>query len=249
MSDLSKIVITSAEIIDFLKKEMNLREVYQKILFNKIIWRVATEKGIIVTNEEIEAEANRQRREQRLEKATDTLAWLTDQLITPSDWEMGISDRLLAQKLSQALFSQEIEQLFMQKRLEFEQVILYQIIVDSEKLAQEIYYQIEDGEISFYDAAHIYNIHPSSRQKFGFAGIKYRFSLQIEIAALVFQTPPKQLIGPLKTEQGYHLLMVEEFLPAELTSTKYQELINSMFHNWLVTELDYLLNSQTGVIS
>ncbi|MBE9051942.1 peptidylprolyl isomerase [Nostocales cyanobacterium LEGE 11386] len=243
MSDLSKIVIEAEEIINFLKKEMSLKEVYQKILFNQVIWHVAEERGITVTTAEIETEANRQRREQRLEKATDTLAWLTDQLVTPNDWEMKIRDRLLSQKLAQALFAQEVEQFFIHKRLEFEQVILYQIIVDSEKLAQEIYYQIEDNEISFYEAAHLYNIDAQRRQKCGYEGRIYRFSLQLNIAAIVFRTPPKHLIGPFKTEQGYHLLMVEEFLPAELTPEKYLEVLNNMFHNWLVKELDSLLNS------
>lgn len=243
MSDLSKIVITSEEVINFLKTELSLKEVYQKILFKKIIRKMAQEAGINITPEEIEIEANRQRREHNLEKATDTLAWLTKQLVTPSDWEMGICDRLLAKKLSQALFSQEIEQLFSQKQSEFEQVILYQIIVYSEKLAQEIYYQIADDEISFYDAAHIYNLHDTCRQKFGFAGKKYRFSLQRSIADIIFKTPPKQVIGPLKTGQGYHLLMVEEFLPPELTSAKYQEILNNMFHNWLLTQLNSWVNS------
>jgi len=240
MSDLSKIVIEPEEIVKFLKSELSLKEVCQQILYQKIIELSAHKKRITVTSEEIQAEANRQRHEKRLEKATDTLVWLADQLVSPNDWEGGIHNRLLAQKLAKALFAEEVKRFFLQNRLEFEQVILYQIIVSSEKLAQELYYQIEEGEISFYDAAHLYDIDDNRRYKCGYEGKVYRWALQPDIATIVFSTPPKQLIGPIKTEQGYHLFKVEELIPAELTSQRYEEILNNMFQQWLVAELDYL---------
>ncbi len=247
MNDLSKKVIEPEEIVNFLKSEMNLKQVCEKIFFQRVICQVAEERGITVTTQEIEAEADRQRREKRLEKATDTLAWLADQLVGLHDWEVGIRNRLLSQKLAQTLFAKEVEKFFLQNRLGFEQVILYQIIVSYEKLAQELYYQIEEGEISFYDAAHLYDINETRRQKCGYEGKIYRWAMQPNIAAIVFTTPSKQLIKPLKTEQGYHLFMVEELIPAELTPERYQEILNNMFQQWLTAELDYMLHfSQLG---
>ncbi len=243
MNDFSKRAIDPEEIVNFLKSEMNLQEVCQQILFQRVVYRAAQEKGITVTTEEIQAEADIQRREKRLEKAEDTLAWLVRQLISPHDWEMGIRNRLLAQKLAKVLFAEEVKRFFVQNRLEFEQVILYQMIVSSEKLAQELYYQIEEGEISFYDAAHLYDIDDDRRYKCGYEGKVYRWAIPADLAAVVFSTPPQQLIGPIKTEQGYRLLRVEELIPAELTSQRYAEILNNMFQQWLVTELDYMLHS------
>ncbi len=243
MNDLTKVFIAPDEIVNFLKKDMKLKEVYQKILFQRVIWQVAEAKGITVTTEEIEAEANRQRREKRLEKAVDTLAWLADQLVSPEDWEMGIRDRLLSQKLANLLFAKKVEAFFAQNQLEFEQVSLYQVIVDSQKLAQEIYYQIEDEEISFYEAAHLYDIDISRRQKCGYEGKLYRFDLPPNLAAIIFRSSPAQLIGPLQTSQGYHLFMIDQFFAAELTPERYQEILNNMFNQWLVMELNNMLNS------
>lgn len=243
MHDFTKIVIESEEIVSFLKSEMNLKEVYQNILFKRVIWDAAKERGITVTTAEIEAEANRQRREKRLEKAADTVAWLADQLVSPHDWETGIRDRLLAQKLAEEMFSEEVENFFIQNRLEFEQVSLYQMLVDSEKLAQELYYQIQEGETTFYAAAHIYDLDANRQKRCGFEGKIYRFALQPDIAAVVFSTKPQELIGPLKSEQGYHLFIVEEFHPAVLTPQRYQEILNNMFKHWLARELDFILNS------
>jgi parvulin-like peptidyl-prolyl isomerase len=235
-------LVEPQEIVNFLKSEINFKEVCQKILFEKVICQAAQKRGIIVTTEEIEAEANRQRHEKRLEKATDTLSWLTDELISFDDWEVGIRNHLLSEKLAQTLFAKEVESFFLQNSLSFEQVIFYQIIVDSHKLAQELYYQIEEGEISFYDAAHLYDIDDKRRKKCGYEGKVYRCSIEADIADVIFATIPSQLIGPLKTHRGYHLLMVEELIPAELSPEKYQEILNNMFQQWLARELDYMLN-------
>lgn len=239
-------LISPEEVVNLLKREMKFKEVYQKILFNQVIWQVAQERGIVVTAAEIETEANRQRRQQHLEKATDTIAWLQDELVTTDDWEMGIRDRLLSQKLANTLFAAEVEAFFNKNKLDFEQVILYQIIVDSAKLAQEIYYQIEDGEISFYEAAHLYHIDILQRQKCGYEGKVYRFNLPPDIANVVFNSQLQQLIGPLQTQQGYHLLIIEEFISAELTTDKYQEILNRLFHKWLLVELNNRFMSVTS---
>jgi parvulin-like peptidyl-prolyl isomerase len=230
--------IQSEEIVNYLKSEMALKEVYQKIFFQKVIHDVAQEKGITVSTEEIEAEASRQRRQMGLEKAADTLAWLAQQLASPDDWEVGIRNRLLGQKLARALFTEEVQKFFVQNRFQFDQVLLYQIIVENEKLAQELYYQIEEGEISFYDAAHLYDMDERRRYKCGFEGKVDRWAISPDIAAIVFSSPPKQLLGPIKTDLGYHLCLVEELIPAELTEYRYEQILTNMFQEWLAARLD-----------
>ena len=243
MSNITKILIEPEEIVNFLKAKISLRKIYEEILFQRIINSSAAIRGVNVTIEEIEAEANRQRRENHLEKATDTIAWLSAQLVTPNDWEHGIKNRLLADKLAEELFAKDVETFFYQHRREFEQVILYEIIVSDQKFSQELYYQIEEGEISFYDAAHRYHIDEQCRQKCGYEGAVYRWSIQPDIAAIIFNVPPQHLIGPVKTYKGYHLLMIEEMIPAELTVNRYKQILKQMFQQWLVSELEYLLYS------
>lgn len=243
MKNLSKLFVEPEEVVNFLKSEMNFKEVCQNVWFQRLINHTAQERGINVTPAEIEAEANRQRREKHLEKAADTLAWLAGQLVSADDWEIGIRDRLLSKKLAEALFAQDVELFFMENQLEFEQVSFYQIIVESAKLAQEIYYQIAESEITFYDAAHIYDIDMQRRKHCGYEGNIYRFALEPDIAAALFSTSPEELIGPLKSDQGYHLLLVDEFIPAKLTPERYQKILNDMFNNWLNKELEYMLSS------
>ncbi|MDY6901464.1 MAG: peptidylprolyl isomerase [Cyanobacteriota bacterium] len=238
MNNQLKIVIEPEEVIKYLKTEIQLKEVCTKILSQSIIEKVAQQNDISVSTEEIEIEANRQRREKCLEKASDTLRWLEQQMLTPLDWELGIRNRLFKQKLALKLFGKEVEQFFIQNRSEFEQVVLYQFVVSSEKLAQELYYQIEESEISFYQAARIHDIDENRRYKCGYEGKVYRWSVIPQIAPLVFNASPQQLVGPIKTENGYHLFMVEDYIPAELTPERYQEILENMFQQWLDAELD-----------
>ncbi|BAY86892.1 hypothetical protein NIES267_64030 [Calothrix parasitica NIES-267] len=240
MNNQLKILMEPEEIINCLKTETQLKEVCIKILSQRIIEKVAQQKEISISPEEIEIEANRQRREKRLEKASDTLRWLEQQMLTPLDWEVGICNRLLKQKLALKLFGKEVEQFFVQNRSEFEQVVLYQFVVRDEKLAQELYYQIEESEISFYQAARLHDIDENRRYKCGYEGKVYRWAVIPQIAPLVFNASPQQLVGPIKTENGYHLFMVEDYIPAELTPKRYQEILDNMFQQWLDAELDYM---------
>lgn len=235
--------IELTEIVDHLKKNIQLKEACNKILHQRIVNRAARERNLVVTPEEIQAEANRLRREKRLEKAADTFAWLTEEKITPEDWEAGICDRILTKKLAESLFSKEVEKLFAQNRLNFEQVLLYQLVVPYERLAWEIFYQIEEEEMSFYQAAHLYDIDERRRHQCGYEGKLYRWTLKPDMAAVIFNARAREVISPIKTEQGYHLLLVEEFIPAELTPEIYQEIIDNMFAEWLGSELNYLLHN------
>lgn len=246
MINLSEAAIELDEIVSFLKRNIQLKDVYEKILQQRVINQAAQERGLSVTPEEIQTEANHVRYEKRLEKASETMAWLADQMITPEDWEEGIRDRLLSKKLAESLFAKEVEKFFAQNRLNFDQVLLYQIVVSDGKLAQELFYQIEEREISFYEAAHLYDIDEKRRQQFGFEGKLDRWNFKPDIAAAVFGAKLGEVIAPLQTAQGYHLFMVEEFIPAELTPQRYQEILDNMFKEWLVSELNYMLHSQTS---
>lgn len=244
MSSLAKADLDPVEIVDFLKKEIRLKEIYQKILYQRVIERTAGDRGIAVTPEEIQAEGDKFRAENRLEKAADTLAWLADSMISPDDWEAGIRDRLLAKKLSEALFEKEVEKYFAENRVDFEQILLYQIIVPYEKVARELFYQIEEQEISFYEAARLYDIDERRRMLCGCEGKISRSSLKPDIAAIVFGGNVGEVIGPVQIDRGYHLFLVEELISPELTPERRQQLIFSMFKEWLEKEVIYLIHNE-----
>lgn len=238
--------IQPAMIVNFLKKTVKLKEVYLQIIHQQIIQEAAQKANLVVTPQEIQSEADRFRLKMRLEKAAETLAWLKDQMISADDWENGIHDQLLSEKLARHLFAKEAEQHFAQNRLDFEQVLLYQIVIPYEKLAQELFYQIEEEEISFYQAAHYYDLDEKRRHQCGYEGKLYRWNILPEISAAIFASTQGQIVGPIKTELGYHIIKVEEFIEPQLTPELHQEIIKKMFDKWLEGEVNYLLHNQTN---
>jgi parvulin-like peptidyl-prolyl isomerase len=238
----SGISINPEEIVDFLKQEMLLKDICQKIVSQKIVAQTAQERNITVTSEEIQAQTNNIRYEQRLEKVSDTLAWLNEQMVTTEDWEIGIRNRLLTQKLAGSLFEGEAEKFFAQNQLDYEQFVLYQIVVPYEQLAWEIFYRIEEEEISFYEAAHLYDIDQRRKNYCGYEGKLYRWNLKPDIAAVVMSQPVGNIIGPIQTDQGYHLLKIAEYIAAQFSATTRQEIVNRLFEEWLEGELNYLLH-------
>lgn len=68
MNNLSMLSVEADELVGFFKKHIQLKELYEKILHQKIINQAAQERDITVTPEEIQAEADQMRFERRLEK-------------------------------------------------------------------------------------------------------------------------------------------------------------------------------------
>jgi parvulin-like peptidyl-prolyl isomerase len=232
------------EVVDLLKEQLKLRDLYQAIWRQQIIEATAEEKGITVSPEEVQAESDQHRQDNQLQKAEDTLKWLAEHQVTVDDWEVGIRNRLLRRKLAHHLFASEVEKYFAQNRLNYEQLLLYRIVVDSHPLAQELCYQIEERELSFYEAANLYDINEARRYRCGFEGKVYRKNLHPMVAAEALSAPVGEVVGPIEIEEKYHLFLIQEFIPAQLTEARSQEIIFQLFDEWLTTEMNYILYNQ-----
>jgi parvulin-like peptidyl-prolyl isomerase len=232
------------QIVSTLKQSMQYKSLTQDVLYQLLVRQVVAEHGLVLTDAEVQQAGEQQRSQLRLERAADTLAWLADQQVTPQEWEQGIRDRLLREKLAAHLFTQEAEKRFIEHRLSYDRVVLYQIIVATAELAQELCYRIEAGESSFFDVAYEFDIDPDRRRRSGFEGVIQRWELQPAIATQVFNARVGELTGPIPTNAGYHILWVREFLPAELTDALRQELLQALFQEWLQAELTYRLYHQ-----
>lgn len=242
--DFRGIPIEIAEVLEALKQNMSLVEVCEQILKQKIILQTADSQNITVTPEEIQNEVDEIRRNKHLEKASDTMAWLNEQMITPDEWEIAIQNHVLTKKLAKHLFEEQVEPFFAERRLNFDRFVVYQISLDCQNFVQELFYQIEEEEISFYEAARLHNLDQNARYLCGYTGQKNRLSFPPDIAAVIFQDPLPIgiLLGPIQTEDVYHLLRIEEHIPAELTPELRQEILHSLFDEWINKEIEYVIN-------
>ena len=246
MVDLSNVDLEPIEIINYLGQMLQLREICQRIICQKIINSTAQTQGLVVTSEEVQLEMYHIRSEQTLENYVETSIWLANELISLNDWELGIRNRLLTQKLSKAMFSGEVEHFFSQHQADFDQILLYRITVPYERLSQELFYQIEEEEISFYEAAHLYNTDWTYKLHCGYHGIKYRRDLSPDIVETVFNAREGEVIGPIKSaNEAYDLWLVEAQIPARLTPELHDNIVNQLFQEWLENELITYMNAES----
>jgi parvulin-like peptidyl-prolyl isomerase len=243
MSSPSKLYVTPDEVLRFLQKNLRLKETHDEILCQKIIDQVAQDRKLIVVPEEVQTHINQMFVEEGLEQASDVLLWVKERLVSIDDLEVGTYERLLRRKLADSLFFDTAESFFYEHQADFDQVVLYQIMVPYERVIDDLVYQIRLQELSFYEAAHLYDLDEHRRHQCGFEGIFYRSDTYSHIFEVAFSAPPNEIIGPIRTENGYHLLLVEEFIPAELTTQRRQEIIHRMFQEWLSEELDRRFSS------
>lgn len=82
------------------------------------------------------------------------------------------------------------------------------ILVDTEEKAAEIMASIEKGEVAFEDAAKEFSSCPSNAQG-GDLGEFGRGQMVPEFDQVAFEAEIGKVVGPVKTQFGYHLIKVE----------------------------------------
>lgn len=229
--------MSSELLINHLKEQLQYRMLSEQWLRVQILRQAAIDYGINVPEHNIQEEGDRQRRELRLECADQTLDWLASEAITPDQWERGITDQLLRVMMAEHLFGKDVERIFIENRLNYDGRSLYRLELSDKALAQELFYQIEDGEISFFEAAHEYDESEVRRDRCGFDGIVHRFELPNAQAEAVFDAVPHQVLAPMETESGFCLLWVDRIVPAMLTANVRTTILEEMLTQWLAAEM------------
>jgi parvulin-like peptidyl-prolyl isomerase len=117
---------------------------------------------------------------------------------------------------------------------------MYEVVLDDEDLAMELFYGIQEGEMSFYEVAHQYIQDMELRRKGGYQGIVRRKELKPEISAAVFAAMPPQVLKPIVTSSGVHLILVEEIIRPELNNKLRYQILSDLFAGWLKQQIEQL---------
>ncbi|AUT03725.1 peptidylprolyl isomerase [Nostoc sp. CENA543] len=234
------ITITSEDIISQIKISFKTSELIEDILSFKIIQNAAEQAGITVSDQELQQAADQMRLSQNLKNADDTWEWLNKNYLSLEDFEKLVYKNTLSGKLAVHLFADKIEPYFYEHQLDYVSVVCYEILLEDEDLAMELFYAIQEGEMSFFEVAHKYIENKDLRRKLGYKGKLYRKDLKPEISAAVFAAKPPQLLKPILTSKGAHLILVEEIIQPELNNLLRHKIATELFNDWVKQQIEQL---------
>ena len=232
------ITIFQDEILHQVKLSCQIPSIVEGILTRKIIARAAEEAGIEAESEELQLSADSLRLMSNLRSADATWSWLQKHSLSLDDFEELVYATVISSKLAKHLFADKVEPFFVEHHLDYAQVVMYEVVLDDEDLAMELFYALQEGEMNFHEVAHQYIQDTELRRSGGYRGLLRRTELKPEISAAVFAATPPQILKPIVTSIGVHLILVEEIIPPILSDTLRQKIISDLFSAWLKQQLE-----------
>lgn len=234
-----------SEVLTFSPKDMfeqlrlfaQIPTLTEKIITCEVITRAATEADITVEPDELQQAVDSWRLMNQLDSVEATQIWLQKHYLSLEEFGELISATVLSSKLAQHLLGNKVEPYFIDYQLDYMQVAMYEIVLDDEGIAMELSYALDEGEISFFEAAYQYIQDTELSRRGGYKGAIYRKDLKPEISAAVFAATPPQILKPIVTSSGVHLIKVEELVKPQLDNAMRQRIMSELFNIWLMQQL------------
>lgn len=225
---------TDDVVVAYLRHSYKFTEMAALAERDALILTVCEQLGITISDEELQAAGDAFRLEHKLLGASETLAWLGQQRISVEDWSQGIRVSLLTKKLKEHLFGEAVDNHYMTNRDDYRRVALSQILVHHLTEALKISQALRVENASFCALALEHSKGKQSQQNAGFVGIRFLAELLPEIGKAVAEAKEGEVVGPIQTKLGYHILRVEKWFAAELNEVR-EEVLESLFQGWLQT--------------
>jgi parvulin-like peptidyl-prolyl isomerase len=229
--------ISSLDILNQVKLSCQIPTIIEGIVGRKILGYTAAEAGITVEPEELQRAADSIRLVNDLRRTEDTWEWLKKYGLSLDEFEEIVHGNVISSKLAQHLFGGKVEPFFVEHQLDYAQIVMHEIVLDDEDLAIELFYALKEEEMSFHEAAHQHILDKELRRSCGYQGILQRKDLKPEISAAVFAASPPQILKPIVTSLGTHLLFVEEIIQPQLDAQLHLKILSDLFAEWLKQEI------------
>jgi parvulin-like peptidyl-prolyl isomerase len=229
--------ITNENILEQVKMSLKISNITEQIFTRRIIETEGQKAGIKIEVSELQSAADSFRVKHKLGSADRTQSWLDLNQISIDDFEGVIRLELLSEKLADHILAEEVEKYFYQHQLDFDRAVLSEIVLEDKALAMELYYSIREEEVQFQDVAKKYIKDKEQKYTGGYLGALRRKDLHIEASSIFAVNSWPQIIKPVTSAQGIHLVWIEEIIKAELDPKIHKEIKSQLFGEFLKDRL------------
>lgn len=205
-----------AEFVDLLRSEGLMATLVARVSRRLLVTRLAEERGVAVTQEELQTTADAYRISTGMHSATATHLWLKDNQMTEDSFQDMIKSRVLERKLEDDVDDALVKERFDREKARFERVRVAQIIVDSAGLADELVFRIREESADFAEVAREYSLDDLTRDNGGYLGLADRNSFDGNVCEAIFAAEPDDVVGPFSLGDSHYFFKVIEVLPARL---------------------------------
>lgn len=204
-------------------------QILNQMIQVELLRQGADDLGVEVTDEDV-AEQRSEIEDRLEEQGTDLETAMEQQGLDEEDLEEELETAALQQKVVAELTSddevsdEDVAQYFEDNPQEFETAQARQIVTETEEEAQQALERVEGGE-DFAAVAEDVSIDDRTASEGGDLGEVSRSDLQMQpaLAEAIFETAePGELVGPIETQQGWHVIEVTERTQDELADVEGQ---------------------------
>lgn len=232
------ITISDRDILHQIKLSCQIPSIVEQILTRKVVEEAAAEAGIEVETEELQQVADNIRFIGKLKTADETWEWLKKNCLSLDDFEEMVYTNVISGKLAQHLFADKVEPWFVEHQLDYAGAVIYEVVLDDEDLAMELFYALQEGEMIFPEVAHQYIQDTELRRRGGYRGFVQRNEMKAEISAAVFAAKPPQVLKPIVGAKGVHLILVEEVIKPQFDEKLGYQILSDLFSGWVKQQVE-----------
>lgn len=199
-----------------------------------IIQNAIRDRGLTVSDDELQAAADDFRRDQKLERAVDTHNWLKDRGWSVERLELHLERKLLHEKLLNDVATEDAVRLyFAEHRRAYDQAAISHLVVSDQAVAEELLSQIDEDDADFESLVRQHSTDTTTNQNGGRLGLSNRLSMSPLIESHVFSASEGQVVGPFETKNGFHLILVERLISGQLDENVSEAIRQDVFESWL----------------
>jgi putative peptide maturation system protein len=213
-------------------------DVLRQAVDDVLILEAIKERGIEVSDDELQSEADKVRKEMGLLRADATQQWLEGRSMSVDDFENYLRRSVAARKLRAQVTKDGVKAYFDRNRPSFDSARLCRLVVEDEKTGKEIIEKLRSKGTGFSDLAMAYSVEAGSKQNAGHIGVRRRTDLSPAVAKAVFAAKPGDVIGPIEVNGVFHVLRVDAVERASLDDETKRMIEEALFSEWLDREAE-----------
>lgn len=222
--------ILTAEIVPLLNRYRLLPQLVREVVIDQAI------ADISCTVEETFSACQQFYQQNQIHSDPDRQAWLDRNHLSLNELEHLITRSLRLEKFKQTTWNHTLEPYFLKRKAQFDRVIYSLLRIQNANLAQELFFQIQEGERSFADLARQHSQGPEA-QTGGLVGPIELHTLHSGLGQKLIGTQPGHLLSPIPLGDWIVVVRLEKFLPAQLDAPMQQRLLNEQFETWITEQL------------